>query len=312
MPEIKEEIIKVENLTIAFGSFKAVNNISFSVRKGEIFGFLGANGAGKTTTIRTICGILNPTSGKVFVRGEGVSGDTSKLKPIIGYMSQKFTLYKDLSVKENLEFSGALYNMKPAAIEKRSRELFKFIDFNYDYSGLVSSLPGGVKQMVSLCATLLHDPDLVFLDEPTAGVAPQVRVNFWNLIRELAAKGKTVFVTTHYMDEAEYCGRIVLMDRGEIVAMDTPDGLTKSYFPQPFYELGFKDGAQYARIKQEINSSSFAKAEDYGLELRVEVKDKAAFDVFAAENKNIFSIKQSPANLEDVFLKVLSGRNRTK
>ncbi|MGB2579599.1 ABC-2 type transport system ATP-binding protein [Elusimicrobium simillimum] len=304
----QNEIIRVENLVIAFGSFKAVNDISFEVNKGEIFGFLGANGAGKTTTIRTICGILNPTSGKVFVNGRDVSADTSTLKPHIGYMSQKFTLYKDLTVKENMEFAGALYDMNPKDVEKRSKELFKFIDFTYDEDTIVASLSGGVKQMVSLCATLLHNPDLVFLDEPTAGVSPQVRVAFWGLIRNLAKEGKTIFVTTHYMDEAAYCDRIVLMNMGKIVAFGTPAELTQKYFPHDFVELAFNADAAREDIKNKINQAGFAKAESYGLEVRAEITDKAAFDKFAAENKNIFTVKDSPATLEDVFLKVVSNK----
>ena len=224
-------IIKVENLTVAFGSFKAVDGISFDVKRGEIFGFLGANGAGKTTTIRTICGLLNPSSGKVFVDGKDVSSNTAALKPHIGYMSQKFTLYKDLTIKENMEFAGALYNMKPADIKKRSKILSDFIKLEFDENTIVADLPGGVKQMVSLCATLLHEPDLVFLDEPTAGVSPQTRADFWGLIRDLAARGTTVFVTTHYMDEAAYCGRIVLMDAGKIIAVGAPEELIRQNSP---------------------------------------------------------------------------------
>jgi len=228
----EREIIRVENLTVAFSGFRAVDGISFGVEKGEIFGFLGANGAGKTTTIRTICGLLNPSSGKVFVGGKDVSSNTAALKPHIGYMSQKFTLYKDLTIKENMEFAGALYDMSAADIKKRSKILSDFIKLEFDENAVVADLPGGVKQMVSLCATLLHEPELVFLDEPTAGVSPQTRADFWGLIKDLSSRGVTVFVTTHYMDEAAYCGRIVLMDAGKIIAVGAPEELISQNSPK--------------------------------------------------------------------------------
>ncbi len=224
-----DNIIEVENLTIAFGGFKAVDDITFSVQKGEIFGFLGANGAGKTTTIRTLCGILNPTAGAVRVGGEDVSKSTALLKPRIGYMSQKFTLYPDLSIAENMAFAGSLYNLPSNLINDRAGELFKLINLTSPSATVVKNLPGGIKQMVALCATLLHQPDLIFLDEPTAGASPQTRADFWALIKQLAGAGKTVFVTTHYMDEAEYCGRIALMDKGKIIALDSPAGLKQKY-----------------------------------------------------------------------------------
>lgn len=226
-----ENIIEVNNLTVAYGAFKAVDDISFAVKRGEIFGFLGANGAGKTTTIRTICGILNPTSGTVKVDGRDISSSTSVLKPHIGYMSQKFTLYTDLTIDENIHFAGSLYNLPRARVKERAKELFDFIKLTTPPGTLVKDLPGGIKQMVALCATLLHDPQLIFLDEPTAGAAPRTREDFWALIRALAKEGRTVFVTTHYMDEAEYCGRIVLMDKGKIIALDTPEGLKKTFAP---------------------------------------------------------------------------------
>ena len=226
-----ENIIEVKNLTVAFGDFKAVDDISFEVKKGEIFGFLGANGAGKTTTIRTICGILNPTSGSVKVNGRDVSSSTAVLKPYIGYMSQKFTLYNDLTIAENLAFAGSLYEMSGAEIKTSAQKLFDFIKLTAAPDTIVKDLPGGIKQMAALCATLLHDPALIFLDEPTAGAAPRTRADFWALIRDLAKQGKTVFVTTHYMDEAENCARIVLMDTGKIIALDTPEGLKKAFSP---------------------------------------------------------------------------------
>lgn len=301
-----DEIIRVEHLVIAFGKFRAVDDISFDVKRGEIFGFLGANGAGKTTTIRTICGILNPTSGKVYVNGKDVSRSTAVLKPHIGYMSQKFTLYPDLSIDENMAFAGSLYGMDAEQIRARGKELFAFIGLKDKYEGPVRDLSGGVKQMVALSATLLHDPELVFLDEPTAGTSPQTREAFWKLIRRLSEQGKTVFVTTHYMDEAENCHRIVLMERGKILALDTPDGLKKTFFPAGPLELVFKQPRQL-QVQDEIKKRGVGIASVFGTELRVAVSDEKGFQKLADEYKDVFTYKEVPPALEDVFLKAVSG-----
>lgn len=209
--------VDVKNLTVQFGDFFAVNNISFSVNRGEIFGFLGANGAGKTTTIRVLCGLLIPTSGEINTPG----------KSKVGYMSQKFTLYNDLTVEENLDFIAALRKLDKKTYLKRRQELFDFIAFDKPIKTMVQDLPGGLKQQVSLVAAILHDPEIIFLDEPTAGVSPASRERFWQLIKQLAGQGKTLFVTTHYMDEAEHCERIALMRDGEIIALDSPENLKK-------------------------------------------------------------------------------------
>ncbi|MDR0734530.1 MAG: ABC transporter ATP-binding protein [Elusimicrobiota bacterium] len=235
-----ENIIEVRDLTVSFGGFNAVDGISFDVKRGEIFGFLGANGAGKTTTIRTLCGILNPARGSVKVEGRDVSSSTAVLKPLIGYMSQKFTLYRDLSIAENISFAGSLYDMPPARVKARAAELFDFIKLREPQDTIAGDLPGGARQTVALCAALLHDPQLIFLDEPTAGAAPRSREDFWALIRALASRGKTVFVTTHYMDEARYCARIALMDRGRIIALASPRELKKIYNAQNLDEVFIK------------------------------------------------------------------------
>ncbi|MDR3049808.1 MAG: ABC transporter ATP-binding protein [Elusimicrobiota bacterium] len=222
-----DTILDIKNLTIKFGSFTAVDNISFSVGKGEIFGFLGANGAGKTTVIRAICGLTNITSGAIFINGANISSRLSFIKPHIGYMSQKFTLYKDLTIKENILFSAALYSMDSRQGIKRMNELFEYTNFKENENEFVKNLSGGSKQVVSLCACLLHNPDIIFLDEPTAGISPASRVLFWNLIRKLSGDGKTVFATTHYMDEARYCFQIALMRAGKIIALDSPENLKR-------------------------------------------------------------------------------------
>ena len=303
---MNDTIIQVKNLVIAFGNFKAVNDISFEVRRGEIFGFLGANGAGKTTTIRTLCGILNPTSGQVFVNGTDVAASISVLKPHIGYMSQKFTLYPDLTVQENMDIAGSLYELSRAQINQRSDELFSFIGLTNVPKGPVRQLSGGTKQMIALAASILHDPELIFLDEPTAGTSPQTRQAFWELIRRLSSQGKTIFVTTHYMDEAEYCHRIVLMERGHILATDTPDNLKKTYFPQKPVELTFTQGNQQI-ISQEMRGLSLGEVSVFGSKLRVNVTDNTAFEKYCQKHQTDFTTRMVEPTLDDVFLKAISG-----
>ncbi len=301
-------IIEVKNLTVRFGNFKAVDGISFSVKRGEIFGFLGANGAGKTTTIRTICGILNPTSGQVLIDGHDVSTSTAVLKPKIGYMSQKFTLYPDLTVRENIYFAGSLYNMKREDIAKRARTVFDFIDMEERHiGGVVKNLSGGVKQMIALCATLLHDPQLVFLDEPTAGTSPKTRRDFWRLIKRLSENGKTIFLTTHYMDEAEYCDRIVLMDKGSIIACDSPEGLKKEFFKQNPIELYMNKPDYLIGVKAEFDSLGLGLSAVFGANLRVFPNDYESFKKFADKNKEKFYYKETSPSLDDVFLKALKS-----
>lgn len=303
---MNDTIIQVKNLVIAFGDFKAVNDISFEVRRGEIFGFLGANGAGKTTTIRTLCGILNPTSGQVFVNGTDVAASISVLKPHIGYMSQKFTLYPDLTVQENMDIAGSLYELSQPQINQRRDELFAFIGLTNVPKGPVRQLSGGTKQMIALAASILHDPELIFLDEPTAGTSPQTRQAFWELIRRLSSQGKTIFVTTHYMDEAEYCHRIVLMERGHILATDTPDNLKKTYFPQKPVELTFTQGNQQI-ISQEMRSLSLGEVSVFGSKLRVNVTDNTAFEKYCQKHRADFTTRTVEPTLDDVFLKAISG-----
>lgn len=300
------EIIKVEHLVIDFGGFKAVNDISFTVNRGEIFGFLGANGAGKTTTIRTLCGLLNPSSGKVYVDGKDVSSSTEMLKNRIGYMSQKFTLYPDLTVMENMEFAGSLYRMGRAAVKKRSAELFHFIGLEDLPSGPVKNLSGGTRQILSLAAALIHDPELIFLDEPTAGTSPKTRLDFWNLIKRLAVQGKTIFVTTHYMDEAENCGRIVLMERGKIIAIDSPDGLKSRYFPCPIMEISFLNVNMQQAAYDEIAAKGLGTPSIFGSGLRIIPSNKEELQKWLADRQDILKYKAVPPSLEDVFLKAIS------
>lgn len=303
-------IITVKKLSVLFGGFKAVDDISFDVKKGEIFGFLGANGAGKTTTIRVLCGILKPSSGKVFLGEEDVSKSTGMLKNKIGYMSQKSTLYKDLTIAENITFSGRLYNMSDDRIEKRQKELFDFIGLKENTSKITGSLPLGIKQMVALCATVLHDPEIIFLDEPTAGVDPETREKFWELIKNLAGMGKTVFVTTHYMDEASYCKRIVLMDKGHIVDFDSPENLKSKYFMQKPVEIKFKDKTLQNEITAEFEKQNAGYGYVFGDTLRFFINDKTVFEKIVFKYRDNINKKETEPTLEDVFLKALKTESR--
>lgn len=222
-------IIQAQELTKKFGAFIAVDHISFEVNKGEIFGFLGANGAGKTTAMRMLCGLSMPTAGKARVAGFDVYKENELIKRNIGYMSQKFSLYEDLTVSENMEFYGGIYGKSRAYIKNKTAEVLDKLHLQKEAKQLVKSLPLGWKQKLSFSVALFHEPPLVFLDEPTGGVDPVTRREFWQLIYEAAEQGTTIFVTTHYMDEAEYCNRVSIMVDGRIDALDTPQALKQQF-----------------------------------------------------------------------------------
>ena len=299
--------VEVKNLVVRFGSFTAVDHISFSGERGEIFGFLGANGAGKTTTIRVLCGLLVPTEGEARVSGLSVYEDLETIKTRVGYMSQKFTLYQDLTVEENLSFVADLRKLPRDVYQNRSKELLKFIGFEFPMKTLVRDLPGGLKQEVSLAAATLHDPDIVFLDEPTSGVTPSARQRFWNLIRRLAGQGKTVFVTTHYMDEAEQCGRIALMGSGRILALDTPSGLKQTAFTTPLYEMEPLPGAPPGWAEQLRAVQAVEDLKPYGLRYHAVVKDANEWEKAVQTLEGKVQVRQITPSLEDVFIKVLEG-----
>ncbi|MGE7776610.1 ABC transporter ATP-binding protein [Chitinophaga sp. NPDC101104] len=216
-------------LTKRFGDFIATNGITFEVAQGEIFGFLGANGAGKTTAMRMLCGLLKPSSGEARVAGFDIYTQTEKIKQRIGYMSQKFSLYEDLTVKENIRFYGGIYGLSRRQIKEKTAALLGKLEMEKEADMLVSALPLGWKQKLSFSIAIIHDPSIVFLDEPTGGVDPITRRQFWDLIYESADRGVTIFVTTHYMDEAEYCNRISIMVDGKIRALDTPSALKQQF-----------------------------------------------------------------------------------
>jgi ABC-2 type transport system ATP-binding protein len=235
-----EVIISTQNLTKTFGEFVAVDHISFEVSKGEIFGFLGANGAGKTTAIKMLNGLSSPTSGKATVAGFDVYKETNKIKKNIGYMSQKFSLYEDLNIKENIFFYGGIYGLNREALKKKKKEILDQLNLHEYEKRVVADLPLGWKQRLAFAISNIHDPKIIFLDEPTGGVDPATRRQFWEMIYESAAKGTTIFVTTHYMDEAEYCDRISIMVDGRIEALGTPGDLKSNYKAKSMDEVFLK------------------------------------------------------------------------
>lgn len=236
-----DPVIRTDKLTKRFGDFIATNEISFEVNAGEIFGFLGANGAGKTTAMRMLCGLSTPSSGSATIAGFDIYEQTEQIKKNIGYMSQKFSLYEDLTVLENIRFFGGIYGLSNHRLKQKSEELITQLGLEGETQKLVGSLPLGWKQKLSFSVAVLHQPKIVFLDEPTGGVDPVTRRQFWDLIYDASAKGVTIFVTTHYMDEAEYCNRISIMVDGYIKALDTPDELKKQFnatsMDEVFYAL---------------------------------------------------------------------------
>lgn len=241
---MEEKVIICKDLTKQFGDFYAVNKISFEVNKGEIFGFLGANGAGKTTAMRILCGLSYPSSGTATVAGYDVYHQQEKIKRSIGYMSQKFSLYEDLSALENIEFFGGIYGVEHKEIKSRSKDLLVKLGLENEANKLVGELPLGWKQKLAFSVAIFHNPRIVFLDEPTGGVDPITRRQFWDMIYEAAASGITIFVTTHYMDEAEYCNRITVIVDGKIEALDSPANLKKQFglekMEDVFYQLARK------------------------------------------------------------------------
>ncbi len=236
----REKIIVAENLTKKFGKFTAVDGISFEVGRGEIFGFLGANGAGKTTAIKMLCGLQSPTSGKAKVAGFDIYKESEKIKKNIGYMSQRFSLYEDLTVTENIEFYGGVYGLKKNVIKEKTKYFLETLQMEEEKNKLLKSLPLGWKQKLAFMTAIIHEPKIVFLDEPTGGVDPLMRRQFWTLIYKAAEDGTTVFVTTHYMDEAEYCGRVSMMVDGRIAALDTPSKLKEKFNASSMHEVFVK------------------------------------------------------------------------
>ncbi|MFO0682428.1 MAG: ABC transporter ATP-binding protein [Sandaracinus sp.] len=297
--------IEVEHLMKVFGGFKAVNDVTFHVERGEIFGYLGANGAGKSTTIRMLCGLLAPTSGLARVAGHDVGKRPDLVKKSIGYMSQKFSLYLDLTVQQNLEFFGGIYGAMGRELRGRIDRALDEVGMTELRGEMTGALPGGLRQRLALGSALLHRPEIVFLDEPTAGVDPASRRDFWRLIRRLAKGGTTVFVTTHYMDEAEYCARIGLMVAGKLVALDTPAELKRTLVPGRMIRI---EGEGVLRALPALRSTEgVIGAQGFGTGLHVRVAegalDEDALRALVTEaGARVGLVERVEPTLEDVFL----------
>lgn len=289
--------IRVEHLNRRFGDFIAVRDVGFEVEAGEIFGYLGANGAGKSTTIRILCGLLAPTSGRAEVAGFDVATDAEQVKRNIGYMSQKFSLYLDLTARENLEFFGGAYGLGGKALDRRAEEVLAAVDMGGDANRKTGDLSGGARQKLALASSLLHKPRILFLDEPTAGVDPIARERFWEIIRDLASKGTTIFVTTHYLDEAENCGRIGLMADGKLIALDTPRNLKRTWVPGRSFRV---DGEGVDRLADRL-AGKVKSAEPFGTSLHVRLDEGDDIAAILALLPGATAEPIEPT-LEDVFL----------
>lgn len=303
--------IEVKNLTKKFGDFISVNNISFNVKKGEVFGFLGANGAGKSTTIRMLCGILKPTSGDAIVGGFSVMNQPEKVKQQIGYMSQRFSLYNDLTVEENINFFGSIYGLSNQILEERKKWVLSVADLIGKEKLLTNSLPGGIKQRLALGTAVIHKPAIIFLDEPTSGVDPIARRNFWELINSLSEDGTTVVVTTHYLEEAEYCNNIILIDAGKLIAEGNPKELKEQYIKNKIIEI------ECERISDAIDILSkenfIIETNIFGNSIHISVNEnyhneKQIIDVLSSNSINVFKISEVSPTLEDVFIHLVDKK----
>jgi ABC-2 type transport system ATP-binding protein len=303
--------IEVNNLTKNFGSFVSVDHINFKVRKGEIFGFLGANGAGKSTTIKMLCAILDPTDGDALVGGYSIKNQPELVKKNIGYMSQRFSLYNDLSVSENIEFFGGVYGIEKELLKEREKWVLEIAGLNGKEKVLTASLPGGIKQRLALGTAVIHKPGIVFLDEPTSGVDPVSRRAFWDLINSLSESGTTVFVTTHYLEEAEYCGNIILINAGKLIAEGNSKELKTNYLTNTILEI------ECTPVVEAL--SVFEKAEFvdettiFGNQIHIIVNDK--YDgkeqietLLRSKSISLKSIESIIPSLEDVFIHLLERK----
>ncbi len=302
---MSEPAISVHNLTKRFGDFLAVNNVSFQVGKGEIFGFLGANGAGKSTTIRMLCGLLSSTSGTATVAGYEINQQPEKVKENIGYMSQKFSLYDDLTVRENIRFFGGVYGLRGKELKDRMEWAVEMAGLQGRENSLTVELAGGWKQRLALGCAILHNPKIVFLDEPTGGVDPVSRRNFWELINQLSEQGTTVFVTTHYLDEAEYANRIMLIQAGEIIAGGSPKELKETHIKNPILEVECDQVVSAMEILQQ--QDWVIETTIFGTYLHTSVTNedegrKKIQKVLAENNISIKRMDRIVPSLEDVFI----------
>jgi ABC-2 type transport system ATP-binding protein len=306
--------IEVFDLTKTFGKFTSVDNISFEVKQGEVFGFLGSNGAGKSTTIKMLCGILEPTSGDATVGGFSIAKEPDSVKKNIGYMSQKFSLYNDLTVSENINFFGGVYGLEGSFLDERKNWVLRMAGLEDKDNSLTSSLSVGFKQRLALGCAVIHEPKIIFLDEPTGGVDPISRRKFWDLITDLSDKGTTVFVTTHYLDEAEFCNRIILINAGKLIAGGSPKELKKEYIKNKVIEIDCSDIYAATEIlgKENLTDSIsiFGNSLHVTMKKRIESEETLRMDeielltslLSSDPAMEIYRISEITPSLEDVFL----------
>ncbi|MEP0862016.1 MAG: ABC transporter ATP-binding protein [Ignavibacterium sp.] len=303
--------IEVNNLTKKFGDFISVNEISFTVKKGEVFGFLGANGAGKSTTIRMLCGILKPTSGDAIVGGYSVMNQPEKVKQQIGYMSQKFSLYNDLTVEENINFFGGIYGLSNKELEERKKWVLSVADLYGKEKYITDSLPGGIKQRLALGTAVIHRPAIVFLDEPTSGVDPIARRSFWELINSLSEDGTTIVVTTHYLEEAEYCNNIILIDSGKLIAEGNPKELKAKYITSKIFEVECDKVVDAIEI---LSKQNFVDESNiFGNNIHISVNNnflgnEQIINLLSSHSITVYRIDEVIPTLEDVFIHLVDKK----
>lgn len=306
--------VEVNNLTKKFGTFVSVDNISFNVKQGEIFGFLGSNGAGKSTTIRMLCGILEPTSGDALVNGHSVMKEPDKVKQNIGYMSQRFSLYNDLTVEENINFFGGVYGLEGKKFLERKEWVLNIANLNGKEKILTGSLPGGIKQRLALGTAVIHRPGIVFLDEPTSGVDPISRRSFWELINDLSQEGTTVFVTTHYLEEAEFCNNIILIDAGKLIAEGNSKELKTKYLSGSILEIECERVVDALDILQQQNFVD--ETSIFGNNIHISVNENYKSEemiktVLTEQNSiDVHKINKIIPTLEDVFIHLLEKNKK--
>jgi drug efflux transport system ATP-binding protein len=304
--------VEADDLVKRFGSFVAVDHVSFQVARGEIFGFLGPNGAGKSTTIRILCGLLSPTSGKASVHGYDVATQPEEIRRNIGYMSQRFSLYDDLTVEENIEFFNGIYGVPPERRAERAGYVLRMAGLDARRSEMTRLLSGGWKQRLALGCAILHEPAILFLDEPTSGVDPIARRDFWDLIHALSEAGHTVFVSTHYMDEAEYCHRLALMYRGRIIALGTPQELKDRLQGQVLLRLDTPSPLDTMRALE--GAPGVSEVAVFGSGLHITVPDKSAIPQvrqrLETQGIQVRRIEPIPPSMEDVFVAMIEAEDR--
>jgi len=306
--------IEINNLTKKFENFTSVDHISFNVKKGEVFGFLGANGAGKSTTIRMLCGIIAPTSGDALVGGYSIAKEPDKVKLNIGYMSQKFSLYNDLTVEENINFFGGVYGLEGNEFKERKKWVIQTANLEGKENILTGSLPGGIKQRLALSTAVIHRPEIVFLDEPTSGVDPISRRGFWDLINTLSDEGTTVFVTTHYLEEAEYCNNIILINAGKLIAEGSAKDLKTNYLKQTILEIECSKTVEALDI---LGKESFVdEVSIFGNLIHLIVNDRykeksRVQNALASYSIELKKVDKIVPTLEDVFIHLLERPSQT-